>query len=158
MVSWWAWSNQVNSPVRCMHIWEARQAGYHCSKGYPGTRTGCPTTPYCVLCDLSHLPAVHVFGCVTGSIGWKNQLLRTEPKSFAKFIRTLAEDEILMSFDVVSLFTCIPTGLAVQVAHQRLESDLSLPERTDMSVDDIVGPLSLCLDATFLSFRGKVYL
>ena len=30
-------------------------------------------------------------------------------------------------------------------------------ERTDQSVDDILGLLSLCLDATFLSYRGKVY-
>jgi len=69
----------------------------------------------------------------------------------------LAEDEILVSFDIVSLFTCIPIGLAVQVARRRLESDLFLPERTDLSVDDIVGLLSLFLDATFLSFRGKVH-
>ena len=69
----------------------------------------------------------------------------------------MAEDEILVSFDIVSLFTCIPIGLAVQVARRRLESDLFLPERTDLSVDDIVGLLSLFLDATFLSFRGKVH-
>ena len=80
-------------------------------------------------------------------------------KSFAEFITTqaLMEEEILVSFDVVSLFICIPTGLAVQVAHWKLEEDPSLPGRTDLSVDDIVGLLNLCLDATFLSFRGKVY-
>ena len=39
-------------------------------------------------------------------------------KSFAEFIatQTLTKEEILISFDVLSLFTCIPTGLAVQVA------------------------------------------
>ena len=74
-------------------------------------------------------------------------------------MQTLAEDEMLVSFDVVLLFTCIPTSLhSCPSSRQRLESDLSLPERTDLSVDDIVGLLSLCLDATFLSFRGKVYL
>ena len=62
-----------------------------------------------------------------------------------------------MSFDIVSLFTCIPTNLAVQVARRKLESDASLPERTGLSVSDITDLLSLCLDATFLSFRGKVY-
>ena len=63
----------------------------------------------------------------------------------------------MVSFDVLSLFTCIPTGLAVQVARRKLEDDPSLPGRTDLLVDDIVGLLNLCLDATFLSFRGKVY-
>ena len=62
-----------------------------------------------------------------------------------------------MSFDVVSLFTCIPTNLVFQVARRKLESDVSLPERTGLSVNNITGLLSLCLDATFLSFRGKVY-
>ena len=53
-------------------------------------------------------------------------------RSFAEFIamQTLAEDEILVSFDVTSLFTCIPTSLAVQVARRRLENDPSQEEAT----------------------------
>ena len=82
-----------------------------------------------------------------------NQLPKN-PKSFAEIITTqaLTKEEILVSFDVVSLFICIPTGLVVQVACRRLEEDLSLPERTDLSVDNTVGLLTLCLDATFLSW------
>ena len=77
-------------------------------------------------------------------------------KAFAEFIATqaLTKKEILVSFDVVSLFTCIPTYLAVQVARRRLEDDPSIPGRMDLSVNDIVGLLTLCLNATFLSFRG----
>ena len=44
-----------------------------------------------------------------------------------------------------------------QVARRRLEKDQTLPERTDLSVDNIVDLLTLCLNATFLQFRGKVY-
>ena len=58
---------------------------------------------------------------------------------------------------MVSLFTCIPTGLAIQVARRRLLNGPSLPERTSRSVNDIVDLLALCLKATFLDFRGKVY-
>ena len=78
---------------------------------------------------------------------------------FVDFIKSqkLTGEETMMSFDVVSLFTCVPTDLAVRVARRRLENDSSLPERTSLSVDDIVDLLTLCLDATFLSFRGKVY-
>ena len=35
--------------------------------------------------------------------------------------------------------------------------DPALPERTELLVDDIVNLLTLCLNATFLEFRGKVY-
>ena len=78
-------------------------------------------------------------------------------REFVDFIRSerLTSEETMISFDVVSLFTCVPTDLAVQVAHRRLENDASLPERTNLSVDDIVDLLTLCLDATFLSFTGQ---
>ena len=86
-------------------------------------------------------------------------LTSSHVKNFVEFTKsqTQAKEEIMISFDVVSLFTCVPTDLAIQVARHRLENDASLPERTNLSVDDIVNLLSLCLEATFLSFRGKVY-
>ena len=58
----------------------------------------------------------------------------------------------------MSLCHCllVPTDLAIRVACRRLEGDASLPEQTSLSVDDIVGLLSL-LEATFLSFRGELY-
>ena len=54
-----------------------------------------------------------------------------------------------MSFDVISLFTKVPTALALEVVQQRLTSDETLQERTSLTVDDIIGLLSLCLDDLF---------
>ena len=78
---------------------------------------------------------------------------------FAKFItaQTVKEDEVLVSFDVVSLFTRIPTNLAVQVACQRLQDDPSLPERTSLTPSEIVSLLELCLNATYFAFRNTYY-
>ena len=80
-------------------------------------------------------------------------------RNFAQFIKSqrLSGTEILMSFDVVSLFTYVPTDPAVQVAHEWLENDPSLSQRSSLSVDDICSLLSLCLEATYLVFEGRVY-
>ena len=80
-------------------------------------------------------------------------------KAFVEFMRSqvLEKEETLVSFDVVSSFTSVPTDLAIRVACHRLESNTEWTEWTSLNVDDIMGLLSLCLDATFLSFRGKVY-
>ena len=62
-----------------------------------------------------------------------------------------------MSFDVMSLFTRVPTSRAIQVTRGRLMNDPSLPDKTSLTVDDICSLLQLCLEATYLAFEGKVY-
>ena len=78
---------------------------------------------------------------------------------FQSFISSerLNSDEILVSFDVVSLFTKVPIGLAVDVARKRLSLDETLEARTNLSVSEIVNLLEFCLNATYLAFRGNVY-
>ena len=63
-------------------------------------------------------------------------------------------DEILVSFDVVSLFTCIPTHLAIEVVKERLDFDQSLPERTNLSIQSIVALLQFVVDNDFFVFQG----
>ena len=69
----------------------------------------------------------------------------------------MPDPEVLVSFDVVSLFTRVQTARAIQVSRDRLTSDPSLPDRTSLSVDDICSLLEICLEATYLAFEGKVY-
>ena len=63
----------------------------------------------------------------------------------------------LVYFDVVSLFTKVPTDLAAKVAKERLLADPSLPERTALSPDEVVNLLTFCLNATYLLYRGEWY-
>ena len=78
---------------------------------------------------------------------------------FAEFIRgqTLDADQMLVSFDVFSLFTKIPVDLAIKVATNRLRYDDSLWQRTSLPLEDITDLLSFCLNTTQFEFEGTYY-
>ena len=80
-------------------------------------------------------------------------------KHFAGIMREerVAADEILVSFDVTSLFTNVPTDEAVDVIHRRLLEDEELEERTPLSPDRIAELLRLCLKSTYFSYDGEFY-
>ena len=62
-----------------------------------------------------------------------------------------------MSFDVVSLFTKVPTDLAIKITRERLQGDHTLEDRTALTIDDITRLLKFCIQATYFSFRGKYH-
>ena len=78
---------------------------------------------------------------------------------FAEFVRgkTLKADQVLVSFDVVSLFTNIPVDLAITVAAKRRRQDATLLQRTSLPVEDIIDILSFCLNTTYFVFEGCYY-
>ena len=87
-----------------------------------------------------------------------------DSKDFVKFERTvvLAEDDVMVSFDVQSLFMGVPTDLACEVAKKRLEAeeekgDSAVLANTSMDIDDILLLLRLCLDTTYFQVNGKFY-
>ena len=70
---------------------------------------------------------------------------------------TINHDECIVSFDVISLFTKIPVDVAKTVVLGRLKKDDTLDDRSDLTLTDIMIALNLCLDKTYLYFRGKFY-
>ena len=80
-------------------------------------------------------------------------------QQIAQFItnQNVPDSEVLVSFDVVSLFSHVPTTRAIQVTRDHLMNDPSLPYRTLLTVYDICSLFQLCLEATYLAFKGKVY-
>ena len=83
---------------------------------------------------------------------------------FAEFVRgkILKADQVLISFDVVSLFTNIPVDLAIKVAIKIVRQDGTLLQRTcacrrQGPVEDIIDLLSFCLNTTYFVFEGCYY-
>ena len=111
-----------------------------------------------LLCVFSHLPALQVphLPLVTNCWSPRSPLTLTVFRPVCHHTEA-ADTQVLVSLDVVSLFTRVPTTHAIQVTRERLLNDLSLLDRTSLTVEDICSLLKLCLEATYLSFRGKIY-
>ena len=99
----------------------------------------------------------HLVSILTPLVGKSDSHMRNS-ELFSTFIagQVLPSGTVLVSFDVISLFTNVPAGLAVEVAHERLRKDTSLAEHTALSADQVAN-LRFCLDATFLAYRGEHY-
>ena len=78
---------------------------------------------------------------------------------FAQFINNqeLEDDKVLISFDVVSLFTSVPIDLALKVVIDRLEHNETLHELTYLDSENIISLFDLCLNAMYLQFQNVVY-
>ncbi|XP_077485215.1 uncharacterized protein LOC144095315 [Amblyomma americanum] len=67
------------------------------------------------------------------------------------------DDDIIVSFDVTSLFTSVPVDLAVDVCAAALQDDEKLSERTPLEAQDLSRLLKFCLENTYFVFRGSFY-
>ena len=70
---------------------------------------------------------------------------------------TIGEDEVLVSFDVKSLFTSVPVQPAINCVRKILLADPSWALQSSMSVSVIIELLTICLEDTSFKFRGKFY-
>ncbi|XP_072019690.1 uncharacterized protein [Amphiura filiformis] len=65
--------------------------------------------------------------------------------------------DLLVSFDVVSLFTNVPIDDASKIIGDILRDDDTLKNRTRMTSDEIVELRKLCLTSTYFKWQGKFY-
>ena len=75
-------------------------------------------------------------------------------KHFVEMMSGLSveEDEILVSFDMSTLFTNVPIDEAVRVIHDRLRNDETLCDRTTLSPDRVAELLEVCLRSTYFCY------
>ena len=69
----------------------------------------------------------------------------------------LRDDEMLVSYDVKSLFTSIPVEESIQVCEKRLIVDKTFSERTQLDLPTIIQLLRFCLTSTAFQYRGQHY-
>ena len=69
----------------------------------------------------------------------------------------LRENEMLVSYDVKSLFTSILVEESLGICEHKLREDNTLNERTSMDMTTIVRLLRFCLTTTVFHFKGTYY-
>ena len=66
----------------------------------------------------------------------------------------IEEDDVLVSFDVVSLFTSVPVDCVTNCIFDLIVVDDSLPTRTQLNAHDIKTGLKICFNSTVFSFQN----
>jgi len=69
----------------------------------------------------------------------------------------LEEDDILVSHDVVSLFTNTPVKESLDIISTRLEQVSDWQDTTMLEKDDILELLEFVLTTTYFAFRGEIH-
>ena len=89
----------------------------------------------------------------------KSEFTVTNSAHFVSTIssETIRDNEIMVSFDVESLFTNVPIDAAVQAALQRLENDPSLADRTTLTPAQIADLLTFVMRSTYFQYNGSIY-
>ena len=88
-----------------------------------------------------------------------NLLICENSKHFSNMVssETVGENEVMVSFDVQSLFTNVPIGHALEVIHKRLVEDQTLEDRTTLAEDKVTLSLKICLVTTYFVYRQQHY-
>ena len=89
-------------------------------------------------------------------VGYSGRILRST-SDLIDVVKTVTvnDDELLVSYDVKSLFTPTPVKESIEVCEERLRQDSTLADRTSMDVETKISLLRLCLTSTSFHYGGK---
>ena len=63
----------------------------------------------------------------------------------------------LVSYDVKALFTSVPVDQSLNVIERKLRQDLTLPDRSQLNLDQLIQLLEYCLTSTYFVYGGEFY-
>ena len=69
----------------------------------------------------------------------------------------IQENEVMVSFDIESLFTIVPFKGAIKAALCKLENDPSLADRTNLTPTQTADLLKFVLRSTYFQYNGLIY-
>ncbi|KAL9953883.1 hypothetical protein ACROYT_G041356 [Oculina patagonica] len=80
-------------------------------------------------------------------------------KQFAEFVsdQEVTDDELVVSFDVVSLFTSIPIDMAIDIVQRKLEGSDDWRSHTQLTKGQVLDLLSFLLHNSYFVFEGIQY-
>ena len=98
----------------------------------------------------------HLVRALSPLVGNSNSFVASSAE-FVNFLKTITipENYELVSFDVVSLFTNVPIGLALSVVEKRLD-EVDVSDHTPLPKDELLSLLRLCLSSTTFCYNGTI--
>ena len=69
----------------------------------------------------------------------------------------MVTSDVIVSFDVESLFIKVPIDVTVEAARQKLENDSSLTNCTTLTPSHITDLPNLILRSTYFQYNGSIY-
>ncbi|CAH8609079.1 unnamed protein product [Heterobilharzia americana] len=70
---------------------------------------------------------------------------------------TIGENEIMASYDVISLFTSIPICECLDIVRTAINNNQDIISECPLSTGNIIKSLKHCLESTYFTFRDRMY-
>ena len=97
---------------------------------------------------------------IIGKYAFENPYRLQNTEDFVNRVKDvkIAEDETLVSYDIVAMYPSIPQEKALDMVYQKLINDDTLQEKTKITPRDIIELLKICVSEVYFVFNRKLYM